>query len=303
MNSWILVLAGLTAAVCALMAVRQRRKTRKLMQGLSQMLDEAIDGTFTEKTFDESMRSAVECKLNRYLSASAVSARNLAGEKTKIQELLTDISHQTKTPIANILLYAQLLETQDLSPDGRDCAAALHRQAEKLSFLITALVKLSRLETGVFTMHPVPGPVAPLLEGAVEQFASKAAQKGVALTLGPAEGDAVLDPKWTAEVIGNLVDNAVKYTPAGGSVCLSSRDYDLFCRVDVADTGPGISEKEQARIFTRFYRSPSAAGQEGVGIGLYLVRQVLEEEGGYVKVASGPGGGAVFSVFLPRVQP
>lgn len=87
-----------------------------------------------------------------YLSASAVSAKHLAEEKEKIKTLIGDISHQTKTPIANLLLYAQLLEEQDLPPESRDCAAALERQAEKLRFLIDALVKTSRLETGVLAM-------------------------------------------------------------------------------------------------------------------------------------------------------
>ena len=98
------------------------------------------------------------------------------------------------------------------------------------------------------------------------------------------------------------MDNAVKYTPAGGAVTLRAVGYELFCRVDVTDTGPGIPESEQARIFQRFYRSPSASEAEGVGIGLYLARQIAAGQGGYLKVNSRPGEGSTFSLFLPRAE-
>ena len=97
-----------------------------------------------------------------------------------------------------------------------------------------------------------------------------------------------------------MVDNAIKYTPAGGAVTVLVTAYELFCRIDVTDTGPGIAEAEQANIFRRFYRAPQMAAKEGVGIGLYLARQILSAQGGYMKVSSVPGQGAVFSLFLQR---
>lgn len=303
MNEWNLVLFAIALVViilCFAMVLLQHHKTRKIMKTLNQMLDSALDGSFTEHSFDESLLSSVESRLNRYLTASAVSTRNLTAEKAKIKGLLADISHQTKTPISNILLYAQLLEEQDLPEERNECVAALRGQAEKLSFLIASLVKLSRLETGVFTLHPISNAIAPMLDEAVGQFASKAAQKEIQLTMNATDSRAVFDYKWTTEALCNLVDNAIKYTPAGGSIQISVKEYDLFYRIDVADTGIGISEGEQAKIFTRFYRSPAVSEQEGIGIGLYLTRQILAEQGGYIKVASSLGDGAIFSIFLPR---
>ncbi len=281
-------------------AVWTHLRARRMLDTLDKMLDEAIRGEFRESLYDESRLSALETRMAHYLSASAVSAKNLAEEKEKIKTLIGDISHQTKTPIANLLLYAQLLEEQDLPPESRDCAAALERQAEKLRFLIDALVKTSRLETGVLAMTPAVNPLRRVLESAAAQAAPKAEAKGVALTVESTDLIARFDPKWTAEALYNLVDNAVKYTPAGGSVTLRARSYELFCRIDVADTGPGIPEVEQARIFQRFYRSPSVSGEEGVGIGLYLSRQIAAGQGGYLKVTSRPGEGSTFSLFLPR---
>ena len=131
------------------------------------------------------------------------------------------------------------------------------------------------------------------------QFAPEAAEKGLALTLGPGEAEAVFDPKWTAEAVCNLIDNAVKYTPSG-SVTVRARSYELFARIDVADTGPGMAEEELAKVFRRFYRGPGTEEAEGVGVGLCLVRQIAEGQGGYVKAFSHPGQGTTFSLFLPR---
>lgn len=295
---YIIIAAVVLAAMGVLLWDRWR--TRRLLLRLTEMLDEAIRGTFAEERFDEGLLSAVETKLAHYLSASAVSAKNLQGEKDKISTLIADISHQTKTPIANILLYTQLLEEQSLPEESRACVTALEGQAEKLRSLIESLVKASRLETGILALHPQPGPLGPMLEEAAAQFAPRAAEKGVTLTLAPTDAAAVFDPKWTGEAVCNLLDNAVKYTPAGGSVTVQAVSYELFCRINVADTGPGIPEEEQPRIFQRFYRSAAVHQAEGVGIGLYLARQIAEGQGGYLKVFSKPGKGTKFSLYLPR---
>jgi len=296
-EGYLVVAAAILAATVILW---DRWRVRRTLRRLDQMLDEAIRGGFTETRFDESRLSALETKLAQYLSASATSARKVAEEKDKIKTLIGDISHQTKTPVANVLLYAQLLEEQKLTAEGRACAASLEEQARKLQLLIESLVKTSRLETGVLALHPTPGLLAPMLEEAASQFAPRAAEKGVSLALFPTDSAAVFDAKWTGEAVCNLLDNAIKYTPAGGSVTVGVISYEMFCRINVADTGPGIPEAEQAKVFRRFYRSPVVSQEPGVGIGLYLVRQIAEGQGGYVKVFSKPGQGAKFSLYLPR---
>ena len=295
-----LIIVVAVILLCLFLIVFQHYKTRKIMITLNQMLDSALDGSFVEHRYDESLLSLVENRMNQYLSASSISARNLSTEKEKIKELLADISHQTKTPLANILLYAQLLEEQELSKENMVCTAALIGQAEKLNFLIDSLVKLSRLETGVFTLHLVTNSILTMLEEVTRQFEPKAAKKGICLTTKAMDIYAVYDYKWTTEALCNLVDNAIKYTQAGGSIEISVKEYNLFCRIDVTDTGLGILEEEQAKIFTRFYRSPAVCEAEGIGIGLYLARQILSEQGGYIKVTSSIGKGSVFSMFLPR---
>lgn len=294
---WVMIVTILAAAA---IVIHSRRKTRHLLERLDDMLEKAIAQGFTEEDYDESLLSAVETRLAQYLASSTVSARNLQEEKDKIKTLIADISHQTKTPLSNILLYAQLLSEQPLPKESSTCVKALEAQAEKLKSLIEALVKTSRLESGVLTMHPEPAGLSFMLEDSVAQFLPKAAEKGITLTLDTAEGEGFFDPKWTAEAVCNLLDNALKYTPFGGSVTVRTFCYELFCRIDVADTGCGISEEEQAKVFQRFYRCPDNYQTQGVGIGLYLARQIAEGQGGYLKVTSLVGTGSTFSLYLPR---
>ena len=298
--TWGTAAAAIFAAAALAAAVWNRLHAKRVMRDLERMLDAAMAGTFLEQDFDESLLSAVESRFAHYLAANAVSAQKLQEEKDKIKTLIADISHQTKTPVANILLYAQLLSEQELSPEGRDCAAALEGQVEKLRALIEALVKTSRLEAGVLALHPRAGPLGPVLEEAAAQFAPRAAERRIRLVISPTDISAVFDPKWTGEALCNLLDNAVKYTPAGGRVTVEAVSYQLFCRIDVTDTGPGIPEEERAKVFQRFYRSPAAYEAEGVGIGLYLARQIAQGQGGYIKASSRPGQGSRFSLYLPR---
>ena len=285
------------ALLAAALVLWQRRQSRKILENLGKMLEAAMEGNFTEDSFDESLLSALESSFAHYLAASTVSARKVDAEKEKLKALIGDISHQTKTPIANILLYTQLLKEQ---PGNTDCLEALEGQTKKLQSLIDALVKTSRLETGVIALHPEPGELGSGVTSAVSQLRPKAEEKGVRITLEHGEANAVFDPKWTEEALYNLLDNAVKYTPSGGRVSVFTTVYPMFSAVHVQDTGPGIAEEEQAKIFQRFYRGTAYREQEGVGIGLYLVRQIAEGQGGFVKVRSQPGQGSTFSLYLPR---
>lgn len=295
-----LSIAAIAAILAAGTVLWYRRRTRQTLERLNRMVDAAIQGTFTESSFDESLLSAVESKLAHYLAASTVSAKNVQQEKEHLKALIGDISHQVKTPTANILLYTQLLSEQPLSQESRLCVDALEGQTKKLQSMMDALVKTSRLESGVIALHPTYGKLYRVLEAAVSQLAPKAAAKGIAITLESTEAEALFDSKWTEEAIANLLDNAVKYTPAGGSVSITVTDYHIFSAIHVRDTGPGIAEEEQPKIFQRFYRGQAHAESEGVGIGLYLVRQIARAQGGYVKVCSQVGSGSTFSLYLPK---
>ena len=134
----------------------------------------------------------------------------------------------------------------------------------------------------------------------MSQYIPKAQEKNIQLVLEQTAGRAVFDSKWTEEALCNLLDNAIKYTPEKGTVAINVKNYEMFSALCVSDTGPGIPEEEHAKIFSRFYRSPHAYQAQGVGIGLYLTRQIMDRQGGYVKLNSAPEQGSVFSLYLPR---
>ena len=294
-------LAAIGLAIAgAAFGVWQWAARQRTLRRLNAMLDRAIAGGFSEERFDETELSALEGRLARFLRGSAAARRTVETEQAAVKTLIADISHQTRTPIANLLLYASLLSESELDPRQREQVDALSAQAEKLSFLIKALVKASRLEAGIVAPAPAVNPVGPLLENAVEQEGPAALAKQITLTAEPFDGSAAFDPRWTGEALGNVVNNAVKYTPPGGRVSVSAQLLDSFCRIDVADTGPGVPEGDQAAVFNRFYRGGATRAAEGLGLGLYLAREILARQGGYIRLSSRPGEGCIFSLYLPR---
>lgn len=276
-----------------------RRRSLKRMYA---MIQSAMDGTFRADLYDESLVASVENKLAEYIAAAQVQEEKMVAEQEKIKTLVTDISHQTKTPLANILLYTELLKEEGRG--NRENLELLEAQTKKLEFLIQSLVKLSRLETGILVLHPVKSEVSKMLVEANDQYAALALEKGLYLHVlwQEAEGiTACFDPKWTLEALGNLIDDAIKYTETGG-ITIRVKAYELFVCIEVADTGIGIAKDEQEKIFGRFYRSLQVADRAGVGVGLYLTREILRQQSGYMKLTSTVGEGAVFSMYLPAAR-
>lgn len=276
-------------------------RTRRLLGRLDHMLESAMDGHFSESEYTEDMLSRLEARMYQYLSMDRQDRKETAKERDAVKSLVSDISHQTKTPVANILLYSQLLqENESLDERARQIAGQIEMQTEKLNFLIQSLIRTSRLENGIVAVVPKEDRILELIHDLPHPASAQA--KGVEYHIVEEMPYicACFDRKWTVEALSNLVDNAVKYTPPGGKVTVSVQEYEMFVRIDVADTGIGISEEETAKIFARFYRSPHVQEERGVGLGLYLAREILHREGGYIKVASVPGEGSVFSVFLSK---
>ena len=296
-----LALLGWAVAFLRCVARQVADFTDELCRTLDGMLDRSARPAPAAPA--ETLSARLNHRLERLYHTMEANRQAVEREKASLETLISNIAHQVRTPMANLrMLYDTLLARPVPWAQQRQFLQAAQGQLDKLDFLLQALVKTSRLETGVLTLSPRLQDISPLLERTAAQAAPGASAKGISLIVEPTELTARFDERWTAEALYNLVDNAVKYTPAGGRVTLRAVGYELFCRIDVADTGPGIPEVEQARIFQRFYRSPSASEAEGVGIGLYLARQIAAGQGGYLKVSSRPGEGSTFSLFLPRAE-
>lgn len=275
---------------------------------VEEMLDAALQGNFRESDYDESELSRVETKWKRFLSTSALSKEQLEREKENVKSLVSDISHQTKTPVANIRLYTELLKERLCGEENTlerqqeiRMAEEISRQAEKLEFLIQSLTKMSRLESNILAVQPEEQGLKKLLEESIGDVTPKAEKKQIQIINNCVDNiTAFYDFKWTKEAVCNVLDNAVKYSPRGGKVILSVTEYELYAAVSVRDEGIGIPEEDTARIFGRFYRAESVQQEDGVGIGLYLTREILRKQNGYIKVKSAPGKGSEFFLYLQR---
>ena len=272
----------------------------RVLSRLDEMLTEAINGSFAESRYDETELSRLESKFRQYLTERELAAERVQAERAAIKELVTDISHQTKTPIANICLYTQLLEEkspQELKPYVQQ----IHQQAEKLEFLIQSLTKLSRLESNIVEVKPVRQELSGLLAESLEDIRPKAEKKEIELCCAYVGSvSAFYDKKWTKEALGNVLDNAVKYSPESSRIQISVMEYEMYAAISVKDHGIGIREEDTAKIFRRFYRADALQQEDGAGIGLYLAREIVRRENGYIKVKSKEGKGSEFVLYLRK---
>lgn len=280
------------------MGLRLRRNAYNV---LNTMLDEAMSGQFQESDYDESELSKLEVKWKRFLSASVLSRQNVEKERKAIKGLVSDISHQVKTPIANIRLYGEIIE-EKLEGEDRELAGRLLAQTELLESLIQSLVKMSRLETNIIQVEPQKQPLKPMLEELIWRGKEKQVRRGIRIvkTGWTDECHACFDRKWTSEAVYNILDNALKYTEEGSCVTIAVREYPMFVSICIQDEGPGITEEEIPKVFQRFYRGQQFQEKEGVGLGLYLAREILKKEHAYIKVSTTNQTGTSFAVYLPR---
>jgi len=291
----------LVLSACWLLHIR--RLNQRFVQSIHELTDGVIRGEPGRLGYTESNLSLLEHKLSRFAERIQGRQEEVEREKDNIQRLIADISHQTKTPLANMLLYTQLLEERmEDTAETKPLLHAIRGQADKLHFLIRSLIDMSRLETGILTLNLVRSPLLDTVREAVSQVYAAAERANMTLTVnGDAEleAQALHDSKWTAEALFNLLDNAVKYGHRGGLIEVSLSIGDVFARVDIADDGPGIAEIERAEMFGRFKRGSTAGQSEGVGLGLYLAREIVQAQGGRIRADASAQGGALFSVFLP----
>ena len=270
---------------------------------LCKTLDNMMDGDEEPKQTDnsETLFARVNHRLTRLYQIMQGNRRKVEEERQELQTLVSDISHQVKTPVSNLKMVTDTLLTRPVTEAERiDFIKGVRSQTDKLDFLFQALVKTSRLETGVIRLEKKPGRIYDTVAQAMSGIVYAAEKKQIGVWVDCPENLTVAhDSKWTAEALFNLLDNAVKYTPAGGKITVTVEEWEMYVEIKVTDTGKGISESNQAAIFRRFYREEEVHEQPGVGIGLYLAREIIAQQGGYIKVVSELGSGSAFSIMLP----
>ena len=310
----VLVLAAVWTAV---MYFLEKKELRGFMADIGRLLD-TMEGIWNQEEEicpvekfreitgleEETLLSRLGGRFCRLYEMMDNARTNTQEDRKKLQSLVSDISHQVRTPVTNLkMIEAALTEPagdQEMTAEKRrEFLEAMNSQVEKLNFLMQALVKTSRLENGLITLHKQKGLLYETLAKALGGILfSTEAKKIEVEAICPEELQLPHDKKWTAEAIFNLLDNAVKYTPSGGKIRVEVVPQEMYTRIDVSDTGKGIREEHQAAVFRRFYREEEVAGIPGLGIGLYLTREIISQQGGYIRLTSSEGEGSVFSVYL-----
>lgn len=280
-------------------------KTKKDAEIFARQVEDALDAIVTGKEWqaeelEDSLWGRTGTQLAKAESIFRKKEADSFREKEVVKGLISDMSHQTRAPLANMKLYMELLEDEKLSENGRVFLSKMRDQMEKIDFLMQSMVKMSRLETGILQIHKENKNIYETIRHAVSNLVPEAATKKIDLYVNCDENMVIFhDSKWTEEAIYNILDNALKYTDPGGKIHVEAQKQELFYKISISDTGKGIAPERQAEIFTRFYREPEVHDKPGVGIGLYLARKIAEFQKGYIEVQSEVGKGACFSLYFP----
>ena len=299
---WILILLLLLA--CALCAVLFHRN-RKMYRTIDTMLDEILDGKkVSQSDIREGEISALASKARQLQEKLELELEQAASEKEQVKQLISNMSHQLKTPLAGITMYAEILDSRELPREQQQkFLKKMHLQSAKIDWILQSLFKMTKLEQNVISFEAESLGIRQTLTDAVSAVYEKASRKSISITVEDTP-DILLwhNRKWTAEVFSNLLENAVKYTEEGGSIHICFTPLEMYTGIEFRDTGIGIVETDYQKIFRRFYRGKAAENIEGSGIGLYLSKIILEKERGYLTVSSKVGAGSCFTVFLQNCK-
>jgi signal transduction histidine kinase len=299
---------GLSVVVSAAMARRFTTPLRRLTEasrGLAEGdLSRRVPSGQVRAGSSELAELAVQ--FNAMADRLEESVEIIRRDRDRSRDFLADVSHELRTPLAALRTFNELLrEGADADPAARaEFIESSGQQIERLDWLAQNLLELSKLDSGLVLLDLRPDDLRAAVESAVEQSTAAARKRGIALSLHlPASPVRIRhDPQRIGQVVANLVSNAVKFTPRGGTVSVDVAATADGARVDVVDTGVGIEGAELPHIFERFYRGSRAneARGSGSGLGLAIARSIVEMHGGGIEVESRVGAGSRFSVSLPR---
>lgn len=293
------------AGICIFLYAHAVRKN-KLEEQILTILERALSGDyrFTEEenvlwAYDNPLFADTLMKLGKALK---VKTQWLAEEHDNTKSLVTDISHQLRTPVSALKACFSMCEEAEDEAEREEFYGRCRLQIDKLEMLAAALINISYLETHMIKLQPQDVTLTEILTQSVNSVYHKAVKKQISIeNISDIDATLWLDKKWTVEAIANVLDNAVKYSPAGSSIFIRMYKLANYIRIEVEDGGPGIMPDERNLVFRRFYRGNNdvVRKEEGTGIGLYLSSKILKDESGSVFVRPAKEQGSIFIIQLP----
>ena len=248
----------------------------------------------------ETLESKIDSKLYKLSEVVKGKSDKVNNAKIEIEQMVSDITHQVKTPISNIRMYSDTIINNDLSKEQeKEFLNVISNQVDKLEFLMDSLTKMSKLETNLIVLNKESSKFMECIEKAKEQVRPLAEKKNIEIEIMGENCIIQYDKKWTLEAICNILENAIKYTSQNGKIKIHLEKLENFLKIDIIDNGIGIDEENISNIFKRFFRERKVYNIKGIGIGLYLSKNIIENQNGYIKVKSKVNEGTTFSLFLP----
>lgn len=230
-------------------------------------------------------------------------SKNETEQRTKqfLKNTISDISHQLKTPLAALFMYQEIIEEE---PENlvtvKEFSEKIKAALVRIERLIQLMLKITRLDAGSITFEKRRYYVSELIWNALDEFTVRAEMEGKELTIEEDETETIVcDMEWTKEAVVNVVKNALDHTSQGDHIHISWERSPDMLRLFISDDGCGISDEDIHHIFKRFYRSKSCSDQPGIGLGLPLVKEIVEGQDGVVSVSSNEGEGTLFTISLP----
>lgn len=299
---WIEAVAVLAFAAGAFaVGLYERKKRNRILH----MLEQFRQGKTEESSeLNEGMDSRTVFLLNEIRQEILCTSKKEQTENNQVKEMISDISHQLRTPLANIRMYGELLEeTRKLTGEEYLYVKNICNETLKCEWLMKNLVNASRLETNAISPVIKEAFLKETLVEAIREVGHLSRQKRIEIVLEEFPDVLILQSRrWTREVFVNLLENALKYSPSGSAIRITVQPQVSYVAVSVKDCGIGIPKEDQRKIFKRFYRCENVQNEIGSGLGLYLAQLILLKENGNISVTSEVGKGSTFTVFLKMVN-
>ena len=276
------------------------RRQHKAFNNAENTIRQFLDGNTT---------SRIECSqagdwyslfhaINEMATILSAHAENQRQTKEFLQDIISDVSHQIKTPLSALKMYHEIIEShKDDAATVGSFTEKSQREIKRMEDVIYTLLKLARLDAGIIQMEKAEENVSILMQDVLERFETWAEREHKKITLSGKE-DVILscDALWVSEAIGNIIKNALEHTENGGHIGVKWSQSPLMTQIEISDDGKGIHPEDLYNIFKRFYRSRLSSDVHGIGLGLPLAKSIVEAHGGTISVTSTPGTGTTFTL-------